>query len=104
MLCAAVAFHIYDLNDSGVIEKDEVQRLLIALLQDNPAIDLTDGEIEQIVEQARAPVACGYLDCHMHVLLPPFPCITAACIGCCCTKYCMQHCGQLRRYKRTELG
>ena len=49
--CAAVAFHIYDLNDSSVIEKDEVQRLLVALLQDNPAIDLTEDEIEQIVDQ-----------------------------------------------------
>jgi Ca2+-binding EF-hand superfamily protein len=52
--CArAVAFRIYDLNDSGVIEKEEVQRLLVALLQDNPAIDLSEAEIQLIVEQAR---------------------------------------------------
>ena len=52
VLCArAVAFKIYDLNDTGNIEKDEVKRLLVALLQDNPAIDLTEAEIEAIVEQ-----------------------------------------------------
>ena len=59
----AVAFRIYDLNDSGVIEKEEVQRLLVALLQDNPAIDLSNAEIQQIVEQARPwgmpPPACA---------------------------------------------
>ena len=51
MLPFAVAFKIYDLNDTGVIEKDEVKRLLIQLLQDNPAIDLTDDEVDIIVEQ-----------------------------------------------------
>ena len=57
----AVAFKIYDLNDTGNIEKDEVQRLLVALLQDNPAIDLTEDEIEAIVEQVHpaAPLQRG---------------------------------------------
>ncbi|CAL8469833.1 g9375 [Coccomyxa elongata] len=48
---ADFAFKIYDLKDTGVIEKDEVKRLLIQLLQDNPAIDLTDDEVDTIVEQ-----------------------------------------------------
>lgn len=47
----AVAFKIYDLNDTEVIEKDEVKRLLIQLLKDNPAIDLTNDEVDTIVEQ-----------------------------------------------------
>ena len=47
----AVAFRIYDLKDTGVIEKDEVKRLLTQLLHDNPAIDLTDDEVDAIVEQ-----------------------------------------------------
>jgi Ca2+-binding EF-hand superfamily protein len=47
----AVAFKIYDLNDTGAIEKEELKRLLVALLQDNPAIDLTEVEIEEIVNQ-----------------------------------------------------
>lgn len=47
----AVAFRIYDLKDTGVIEKDEVKRLLTQLLQDNPAIDLSDNEVDAIVEQ-----------------------------------------------------
>ncbi len=59
--CHAVAFKIYDLNDTGNIEKDEVQRLLVALLQDNPAIDLTEDEIEAIVEQVHpaSPLLAG---------------------------------------------
>lgn len=56
-MCCAVAFKIYDLKDTGVIEKDEVKRLLVQLLQDNPAIDLTDDEIDAIVEQVMAPHA-----------------------------------------------
>ncbi len=55
--CCSVAFKIYDLKDTGVIEKDEVKRLLVQLLQDNPAIDLTDDEIDAIVEQVMAPHA-----------------------------------------------
>ena len=47
----AVAFKIYDLKDTGVIEQDEVKRLLAALLQENPAIDLNDEEIDDIVNQ-----------------------------------------------------
>lgn len=51
--CLAVAFNIYDLKDTGVIERDEVKRLLGALLQENPAIDLNEAEIDDIVNQAR---------------------------------------------------
>ncbi len=35
-----------------MIERDEVKRLLAALLQENPAIDLDDEEIDDIVDQA----------------------------------------------------
>ncbi len=59
----AVAFKIYDLNNTGVIEKDEVKRLLIQLLQDNPAIDLTDDEVDTIVEQV---LLQHLLSCHSH--------------------------------------
>ena len=52
--CPAVAFDIYDLKDTRVIERDEVKRLLTALLQDNPAIDLTDAEINEIVDQVQS--------------------------------------------------
>ena len=34
-----------------MIEQDEVKRLLAALLQENPAIDLNDEEIDGIVDQ-----------------------------------------------------
>ena len=52
----AVAFRIYDLDDTGSINQGEVQRLLAALLADNPALDLDEGAIQKIVQQARPPV------------------------------------------------
>ena len=64
--CPAVAFDIYDLKDTRVIERDEVKRLLTALLQDNPAIDLTDAEINEIVDQVQPQLEC----CMLHVKLP----------------------------------
>ena len=57
----AVAFDIYDLKDTRVIERDEVKRLLTALLQDNPAIDLTDAEINEIVDQVQPQLNCCVL-------------------------------------------
>ena len=50
----AVAFRIYDLDDTGSINQGEVQRLLAALLADNPALDLDEGAIQKIVQQARS--------------------------------------------------
>ena len=45
-----------------MIERDEVKRLLAALLQENPAIDLDDDEIDGIVDQASIlpPCKCIY--------------------------------------------
>ncbi|KAK9861804.1 hypothetical protein WJX84_009388 [Apatococcus fuscideae] len=48
---AAFAFRIYDLDHTGYIEPSEVQRLLAALLSDNPAIDLSEAELQSIIEQ-----------------------------------------------------
>ena len=51
-LCApAVAFKIYDLDKTGWIEPGEIKRLMAALLHDNPAIALTDADIDSIVDQ-----------------------------------------------------
>lgn len=50
----AVAFRIYDLDDTGSINQGEVQRLLAALLADNPALDLDEGAIQKIVQQVRS--------------------------------------------------
>ena len=49
----AVAFKIYDLDQTGYIEPGEVKRLMAALLHDNPAIALSDAEISSIVDQVR---------------------------------------------------
>ena len=49
--CHAVAFRMYDLDNTGYIERDEVQRFLVALLKDNPAIDLDDAQLNAIIDQ-----------------------------------------------------
>lgn len=50
-----------------MIERDEVKRLLAALLQENPAIDLDDDEIDGIVDQASIyPHANVSLLCKRH--------------------------------------
>ena len=50
--CHAVAFRMYDLDNTGYIERNEVQRFLVALLKDNPAIDLDDTQLNAIIDQA----------------------------------------------------
>lgn len=46
----AVAFRIYDLDNTGHIERGEIQRFLAALLKDNPAIDLDDAHVNALVD------------------------------------------------------
>lgn len=42
---------MYDLDNTGYIERDEIQRFLVALLKDNPAIDLDDMHLNAIIDQ-----------------------------------------------------
>lgn len=53
LVFCAVAFRIYDLDKTGDIQPGELQRLLVALLHNNPDIALDDQVIEQIVDQVR---------------------------------------------------
>ena len=53
---AAVAFYIYDLDNTGYIEPDEIKRFLAELLRDNPNIILDSTEIDEIVEKVVLPV------------------------------------------------
>lgn len=50
MLGNAVAFRIYDLDNTGHIERGEIQRFLAALLKDNPAIDLDDAHLSALID------------------------------------------------------
>lgn len=52
---------MYDLDNTGYIERDEVQRFLVALLKDNPAIDLDDAQLNAIIDQ----VGFSSLDLHL---------------------------------------
>lgn len=47
---AAFAFRIYDLDNTGHIERGEIQRFLVALLKDNPAIDLDDAHLNALID------------------------------------------------------
>ncbi len=47
----AVAFRIYDLDETGDIQPGELKRLLVALLHNNPDIALDDAVIKQLVDQ-----------------------------------------------------
>lgn len=48
---AKFAFLIYDLDNTGYIEPDEIKRFLAELLRDNPHIILDTSEINEIVNQ-----------------------------------------------------
>lgn len=45
----AVAFRIYDINQSGAIEPPELKRFLVAIMADNPDVHLDDKALENIV-------------------------------------------------------
>lgn len=48
---AAFAFRIYDIEGNGYIEKFELKRFLVALMADNPDIDLDADALDTIVDQ-----------------------------------------------------
>ena len=58
----AVAFRIYDLGTTGVIERSEVKRFLVALLKDNPDIHLDEAGIESIIDQVSLPCLLSQSD------------------------------------------
>ena len=47
---ALFAFRIYDINHSGAIEPAELKRFLVAVMADNPDIDLDEVALDVIVE------------------------------------------------------
>ena len=51
---------MYDLDNTGSIEKHEVARLLAALSADNPGIHLSEPDIESLVEQVASCTPCLY--------------------------------------------
>lgn len=51
----AVAFNLYDLGKTGSINKTEMKNLLVDVLADNPALRLTDEQINKVIEQASSP-------------------------------------------------
>lgn len=50
----AVAFRIYDIDATGRIERPELKRFLVALMADNPDVDLDEVALDDIVDQVCA--------------------------------------------------
>jgi Ca2+-binding EF-hand superfamily protein len=48
---AAVAFRLYDIGHTGAIERSELKRFLVALMVDNPDIDLDEQALDEIVDE-----------------------------------------------------
>ena len=59
-----VAFRIYDIDGTGRIERPELKRFLVALMADNPDVDLDEAALDGIVDQASG--ACLGLLCARH--------------------------------------
>lgn len=60
---APVAFRIYDIGGNGRIERVELKRFLVALMADNPDVDLDEQALDEIVDQVcmRALPGQGFL-------------------------------------------
>lgn len=48
---AQFAFRIYDLGHTGSIDRSEIKRFLVALMEDNPDLDLDEEGLEEIIDQ-----------------------------------------------------
>ena len=51
---AAFAFKIYDIGHTGAIERSELKRFLVALMADNPDVDLDAAALDVIVDETFA--------------------------------------------------
>lgn len=73
MVGCVVSFNIYDLKHTGVIEKDEVYHLLLALLHENPDLRLPKEAVGDLVDRVRgavvfSPAWQSHQDCPSAVL------------------------------------
>lgn len=48
---AAFAFRVYDIGSTGAIEREELKRFLVALMADNPDVDLDARALDEIVDE-----------------------------------------------------
>ena len=55
----AVAFRIYDIGGNNRIERSELKRFLVALMADNPDVDLDEQALDDIVDQVGGWVWVG---------------------------------------------
>lgn len=51
---AKFAFRLYDIGSTGAIERSELKRFLVALMVDNPDVDLDEEALDEIVDETFA--------------------------------------------------
>jgi Ca2+-binding EF-hand superfamily protein len=50
----AVAFELYDLDGTGRIERSEVRRILKDIIKDNPAVQLSEDQLDEVIEEVQS--------------------------------------------------
>lgn len=51
MCTPAVSFRVYDIGNTGNIDRSEIKHFLVALIQDNPDLALDEAAVEGIIDQ-----------------------------------------------------
>lgn len=68
-----VSFRVYDIGNTGSIDRSEIKQFLVALIQDNPDLALDEAAIDQIIDQACTVLGCSHHHhhhCHIKTTLP----------------------------------
>ncbi len=50
-LSHTVSFRVYDIGNTGNIDRSEIKQFLVALIQDNPDLALDESALDQIIDQ-----------------------------------------------------
>lgn len=48
-----VSFRVYDIGNTGSIDRSEIKQFLVALIQDNPDLALDEAAVDSIIDQVR---------------------------------------------------
>lgn len=98
----AVAFRIYDIWGNNRIERSELKRFLVALMADNPDVDLDEQALDDIVDQVCVGV-WGWLR-PASVLLSLLPMRAQLCPLTCPLPVCLPAClPRLQTFKEMDL-
>ncbi len=66
----AVAFRIYDLGNTGAIDRSEIRTMLVAMLKDDNTMQLPDAALERIIDQTFAVASAEVRLSQEHSITP----------------------------------